>query len=85
VISNDVWTILGILAIVLLVFFSKGRNAVWGGLILGILLGFAVVFFLVLKGDGFNWYFLARGATIGTLAGLASELIGIPSDFLRKK
>jgi uncharacterized membrane protein len=78
---NSIWIILGIISIVLLaIYFRRGRNAVWGGFTAGIIIGFIIALF-----SGFDWYIVGKGAILGTMVGFVSELLGILSDYLRKK
>ena len=79
--TNNIWIILAIISIVLLaVYFRRGRNALWGGLTAGIVVGFIITLF-----SGFNWYIVGKGAISGTMIGFFAELLGMLSDYLRKK
>jgi len=79
--ANNIWIILGIISIILLVvYFRRGRNAVWGGLTAGAVIGLIIALF-----SGFNWYIVGKGAISGTMIGFAAELLGMLSDYLRKK
>ena len=79
------WAVLGIITIVLLIiFFRRWRNAVWGGFTLGIIIGLIVATFLVVKGQGFNWYIIGKGAIVGALIGLGAELLGMVGDKIKK-
>jgi len=84
-INFDIWKILGIIAIVLLIIFWRRRNAVWGGLILGIIVGLIVTIFFFFKDSGFNWYIIGKGAISGTMLGFIAELLGRASDFIKRK
>ena len=80
----DIWIILGILTIILLIVFWKKKSAVWGGFTIGIFLGFLVVlFFVFIKGSGFDWSIIGKGAIAGTLLGFIMEIFGKISDFFR--
>jgi len=82
----DIWKILGIITVVLLVvFFRHVQNAVWGGLTIGIIIGFLVAIFFVFKGNGFDWSIIIKGAILGTLTGFIAELLGRVSDFIKKR
>lgn len=81
----NIWTILGIITIVLLIIFWRKRNAVWGGLTIGILIGFIVAVVYLFKESGFNWYIIGKSAVSGTMVGFIAELLGMISDFIRKK
>jgi uncharacterized membrane protein len=79
---NTLWTFLGIASIVLLViYFRRGQNAVWGGFTGGIIIGIVVA----LLSSGFNWFIVGKGAVLGTLIGFIAELLGVLSDYLRKR
>lgn len=81
----SIWSVLGIVAIVLLVIYLKKRNAVWGGLTLGIIVGMIFAIISVLKKTGFDWYILKNSAIVGTLAGFIAELLGKAGDRMRDK
>jgi len=81
----SIWIIFGIIALILLVIFWGRRNAVWGGLTIGIILGFVVTLFFVFKDSGFNWYIIGKGAILGTMSGFIAELLGKLFDFLKRR
>ncbi|KKT29267.1 hypothetical protein A3G55_02795 [Candidatus Giovannonibacteria bacterium RIFCSPLOWO2_12_FULL_44_25] len=77
----NIWIILGIVSIILLaVYFRRGRNALWGGLTAGVIIGFIIALF-----SGFNWYIVGKGAISGTMVGFVTELLGTLSDYLKKR
>lgn len=78
------WQILGILTVILLAVFWRNRNAVWGGLAGGVIIGLLTALFFAFRGDGFDWYILAKGAVVGTIVGFLAELLGKLSDKMRK-
>jgi len=80
----NVWIILGIVSLFLLIPFWHRRNAVWGGLTLGLIAGFIVAIFFIFKGAGFNWYIIGKGAIIGTISGFIAELLGTLGDLIKK-
>lgn len=82
----DIWKILGIISIVLLIvfFFRPRRNAVWGGLTLGIIIGLTVAILFVFKGCGFDWYIIRKCVISGTIIGFIAELLGTVADHLKK-
>lgn len=82
---NNIWILLGIIAAILLVVFWNRRNAVWGGLTLGIVIGFIVAIFLTFRGSGFDWFLIGKIAIVGTLLGFIAELLGKVSDYLKRK
>ena len=81
----DIWKILGITTIILLIFFWRPRNAVWGGFTLGAIIGFIIAIFFVFRGLGFNWYIIGKGAISGTILGIFAELLGMVSNFIKKR
>ena len=70
------WYVLGGIVAVLLLFFFRGRNAVWGGFTAGLVGGLGLATFFVFRGEGFEWSILGKSAIIGTLVGFATELLG---------
>jgi len=79
--TNNIWIILAVVSIILLaVYFRRGRNALWGGLTIGVIIGFVIALFF-----GFNWYIVGKGAISGTMIGFVAELLSMLSDYLRKK
>lgn len=83
----NIWTILGIASIFLLIICFKkfGPNSIWGGLTLGIIIGFIIAIISAIKGAGFNWYIIGKVAIIGTLSGFGAELLGIIGTKLFRK
>ncbi len=77
---ETIWTILGILTPILLLAYWRKRNAVWGGLTMGIIVGLLIALF-----SGFNWYIVGKGAISGTMVGFGAELLGKVSDKMRSK
>lgn len=75
-----IWTILTVIALVLLAMYWDSRNAVWGGLTLGIIIGVLWKFI-----GGTNWYMVVKVAIAGTLLGFGVELLGMLSNYLKKK
>ncbi len=75
-----IWTILVVVALILLAIYWNNRNAVWGGLTLGIIIGLLWKFI-----GGTDWDMLIKVATVGTLLGFGVELLGMLSDSLKKK
>jgi Na+/proline symporter len=83
--DNYIWVSSGIFAVVLLIIFWHRRNAVWGGLTLGAIVGSIIIIFSALRESGFNWYVIGKFAIVGTLLGFIAELLGKLSDSLKKK
>lgn len=83
--TSTIWIILGIATLAPLAFYWNRRNAVWGGFTAGVIIGFVVAIFFVFKGSGFNWYIVGKIAVVGVALGFAAELLGMFSDYLRKK
>ena len=76
------WTILSIVALIMLIlFFLKGPNSVWGGATIGLIAGIVIVFI----GDGFNWLIIYKSIVIGILIGGVAELLGLISSKLKSK
>jgi len=84
-INSNIWIILGIVAIVLLIIYWRSRNAVWGGLTIGIIAGFIIAIFFIFKGNEFPWYIIGKVAVSGVMIGFAAELLGKLSDFIKRK
>lgn len=84
-INFNAWTIFGAVAVVLLIIFWRRRNAVWGGLAIGITIGIIVALFYLLKGNKFDWFILGKGAIVGVILGFIAELLGKISDKIRKR
>jgi len=79
------WTILGIIAILcLLISFFIGKNAIWGGLTLGIIVGLMVGIISWIIGSGFNWTLLRKILIVAVLAGALFEIVGRLSKQSRK-
>jgi len=77
------WKVLGVIAAILLIInFRKGQNSVWGGLSLGIIIGFIIAIVLAFMGKGFNWFVILKTITIGTIVGFLADLLGkVPKLF----
>ncbi len=76
------WVILVVVAAIsLIIFFMRGPNAVWGGATGGLTIGIVVA----LVSRGFNWSVIWKGIVVGTLLGVAAELIGGLAKRLKKK
>ncbi|MBI2463078.1 MAG: hypothetical protein HYV65_02480 [Candidatus Spechtbacteria bacterium] len=81
----DIWKILGTITVVLVVVFWRKKNAVWGGLTIGAIVGLILATFFVFRGGGFNWYTIGKGAISGAILGFGAELLGTASDFIKKR
>lgn len=76
------WIVFLIIAFILLIlFFSKGPNAVWGGITIGLLVGIVIA----IIGAGFNWFTIYKSIVIGILVGGIAELLGLISIKLKTK
>jgi len=75
-----IWTILAVIALILLAIYWNGRNAVWGGLTAGIIIGVLWKFI-----GGTDWYIVVKVATVATLLGFGAESLGMLSDRFKKK
>ncbi|MDP1845946.1 MAG: hypothetical protein Q8L09_04345 [Candidatus Moranbacteria bacterium] len=81
----NIWIIFGVVAVVLLIVFWRKRNAVWGGLTAGIIIGIIVAIFYLFKGNKFDWFLIGKGAIVGAILGFIAELLGKISDHIRRK
>jgi hypothetical protein len=71
------WNILGTIAIIALVLsFFIGKNAIWGGLTLGAIIGVIVTLISFFIGDGFNRTLVKEIAIVSVLLGAVFEIIG---------
>lgn len=77
------WIVLGIIAAILLIVFWRRRNAIWGGLTLGIIIGLIVAVFFVFEGSGFDGYIVGKGAILGIIIGFMAQLLGRVPDLLK--
>ncbi len=79
-----IWYILtGLALIVLIFYFKKGKNAVWGAFTISIIVGLIWQGITAIIGDGFKWEFIFHIVVIGVLAGFSAELLGV--IFKRRK
>lgn len=76
----NIWTILGVVTIILLAVYWGSRNAVWGGFTIGIIVGLFIAIF-----SNFDWWIVGKSATLGTIIGFAAELLGKISDKMRNR
>jgi hypothetical protein len=75
------WTILSIIAVVsLIIFFSRGPNAIWGGATGGLVIGTIVS----LVRDGFEWSTIWKGIVIGTILGLIAGIPPVIVEIIRR-
>ena len=79
------WIILTIISVVSLIIFWGGKNAVWGGLTIGVFGGIIVSVVSVIIGNDFYLTTIGKVAVIGTLVGVVAELIGRLSTYFKKK
>lgn len=80
-----IWEILTIVAVLVLIFFWKGPNAVWGGLTGGLIIGLIIALIKLLAGNGFSFYVIGKGIVVGALLGLGAEMLNKLSSILRRK
>ncbi len=73
-----IWIFLSIIALILLAIYWNSRNAVWGGLMLGIIVGVLWKIF-----GEIDWYAVIKVATISTLLGFSTELLGMLFDYFK--
>jgi len=80
------WSILATASVLLLiVYFHKGKNAVWGGLTLGIVASLITIVFSAFKQKSFNWPIVGKVIIFGVIIGFIAELLGKFSDLVKKK
>ena len=81
----NLWSVLGVACVFLLILFRKGKNAVWGGLTFGVVIG--SIFFLVsrLFGGIFSWIIILKFGIVSTFVGCIFEIIGIVSLKLSRR
>lgn len=79
------WIILGLVSIALLMVYWRKRNAVWGGLTAGVIVGLIIAIIYFIKGSGFIWVIIGKSAILGVLAGFFAELLGIISSNIKNK
>ena len=72
-----IWIILGVLSIGLLIFYARSRSAVWGGFTIGIVLGIIVAIITYFQSSEFYWSIIFKWATICTIIGFGTELLGM--------
>ena len=75
-----IWVFLAISSLIVLGRYWNTRNAVWGGLTLGVIVGILWKVF-----GGIDWYIVVKTAIVATLIGFGAELLGEGRDYLRKK
>ena len=80
-----IWKILGIMTVALLIVFWRKRGTVWGGLTLGVIIGFIIAIFFVFKARGFDWLIIGKAAISGTILGFIAELLGKVSDRIKRE
>lgn len=81
----NIWTVLGVISIVLLVISWKKRNAIWGGLTLGILVGLIIILVKYFTGSVLNWIVVVKSAVVGSLIGFVAEVLSILAGRLKKR
>ncbi len=73
----NLWNALGIIAIICLVAsFFIGKNAIWGGLTLGIVISVVALIVNLIIGNGFKSTLYKDILTVSVLAGALFEFIG---------
>jgi hypothetical protein len=79
-----IWEILSIISAIGIIIFWRSKNAVWGGLTIGAVIGVIVALIYLFMGDGFIWKIVGKGIVIGTIFGIISQVLGSISDRLKK-
>lgn len=76
--ENMMWKMLGVIAVILsVIYFRRGKNAVWGGLTIGVILGSIIAVILAFMGKGFDWHIILKTIIIAILVGFVAELLAI--------
>jgi hypothetical protein len=70
-----IWGILAVAAVVGLIFFWRGPNAVWGGATIGLVFGLIVALIDYSRGLGFYWQIVGKSLVVCTSLGAAIELL----------
>lgn len=71
------WKILEVIAVILvIVYFRRGQNSVWGGLCLGAIVGLIIAIILTFMGNGFYWNIILKAVTVGIIVGFIADLLG---------
>lgn len=79
------WELLAIVAVLALIIFWKGPNAVWGGLTGGLVVGLIIAIIKFFGGNGFSFYLIGKGIVVGAVFGLGAEMLSKLSKVLRRK
>ena len=82
---NLFWITLGTVVVALLFLYWRTKNAVWGGLTIGLVTGIIISIVPLFRGGVFDGYVIGKWVIIGTLLGLVAELLGKVSDYLKRK
>ena len=72
------WLILSGVSVILLVIYFRHKNAIWGGLTIGLIVG------LVISLIKWDFVYLVKSGVVGTLIGFGAELLGKLSDRMKK-
>lgn len=80
------WQVLGFIAVILsIIYFRKGRNAVWGGLTIGAIVGLIIAVILAFRSKGFNLYVILKAITVGIIVGFLAELLDEIPKLIKKQ
>lgn len=83
--NSTIWIILAVVAAILLIIYFRSKNAVWGGLTYGIIIGAIVAIVLGVMGKGFQWLMIGKIAIVGVILGFLAELLPKIPRLLGKK
>ena len=76
-----IWNLLIVVAVIaLIISFSSGKNSVWGGLTLGIIIGVIWAIVASVIGKDFHAVIILRLAVIGALVGFGFDLLAKLSE-----
>jgi hypothetical protein len=79
------WIVASIVAVAALLFSFRGRNAVWGGLTLGLIGGVIAAIIYYARGKGFLWITVGKWVVVCVLLGVAAEALGALADRAKKR
>ena len=82
---NLSWWILSCIAALLLIFYWKGRNSIWGTTTIAAFIGviIAVINYVITK--KFTGWYIWKAAVLGAIMGFLFELFGKVGDYYKNK
>lgn len=71
------WTLLSVIGVAILVlYFFKGQNAVWGTATIGAIIALIVCLINLCIGNGFSWGLFGKITIVSIYVGFFFELVG---------